>query len=227
MKVALRILADRRHQIHALAPHDRARVREAGNRRLPPHVLAGLDVPGVRQLLAVARRRRRRGRGTTASCRARSSRPAAPAAAPRPCARSAARARTPPRRPAARRCGRESCARFWQVSLTSCSVRCAPSVVKVYLPGSAQAGFGAFVSTSSRLVPAVFHVPIIVGQPCPAIENVPSARNCPANPPKVSGPLGIGWHCCAASAPASKKNRNDKSGSIKPEPTTSTIRRSH
>ena len=82
--------------------------------------------------------------------------------------------------------------RFWQVSLTSCSVRCTPSVVKVYLPGSAQAGFGAFVSTSSRLEPAVFHVPIIVGQPCPAIENVPSARNCPGESRRRSGAVRNG-----------------------------------
>ena len=49
----LRIAADGARHEHAIAPHDRARVREAGDRRPPAHVLARLRVPGVRQLLAV------------------------------------------------------------------------------------------------------------------------------------------------------------------------------
>ena len=64
----LRIAADGARHEDAIAPHDRARVREAGDRRPPAHVLARLRVPGVRQVLAVRHAGRLRRRGTTASC---------------------------------------------------------------------------------------------------------------------------------------------------------------
>ena len=56
----LRIAADGAGHEHAIAPHDRARVREARDRRAPAARVRRLRVPGVGQLLAVRDTRRLR-----------------------------------------------------------------------------------------------------------------------------------------------------------------------
>ncbi len=48
----LGIAADGGRHKEAVAPHDRARMRESGHGRAPQDVLAARDVPGVRQVLA-------------------------------------------------------------------------------------------------------------------------------------------------------------------------------
>src|SRR5262245_17547587 len=77
------------------------------------------------------------------------------------------------------------------------NVTCVPERLMVYVAGSAHP-VGGFESQRSTRDPLAFHVPESVGQPCPAIVNVPSALNCPVNAPNASLPAGRLAVCCAA-----------------------------
>ena len=83
LNVAFGIAADGAGHEDPVAPDDRARVREAGNRRAPQDVLALGAVPAIGKILSVGDARRLRRRGTTASCRP----PAPPRESPRASAR--------------------------------------------------------------------------------------------------------------------------------------------
>ena len=64
----VRLAADRARDEDPVAPDDRARMREARDRRAPEDVLALRAVPAIGQVLSVGDAGRAAARGTTASC---------------------------------------------------------------------------------------------------------------------------------------------------------------
>ena len=177
MNVAFAAAADGARDEDAIAPDDRARVAEPGNRRAPQDVLAGLAVPASGSCCPSA---------TPDASRPAERRPAARAAA----AARQRRQRAPAvrghdarvrdrfgfARPAARRCGRGSCRRGMHASLTRPRLR--PAALHAD-SDSVPCGctlFASPVSSRSRICdPSAFHLPANVGQPSPFSENVPSA----------------------------------------------------
>ena len=201
----LRIAADRARDEDAIAPDDRARVREARDGRPPQDVLAGRDVPAVGQILAVGDAGRLH------------------AAERRPAARGGAAAfgngpRAAPGVRTIRRSGRTTGVPAGVHVLRSRIIRRAshssdlsandtrpPSTRYAYRPGPAQPAPPPDV-TISTVSPAAVHVPFSAGHPCPSSANAPSGANVAVKAPNVSGVRGIGTAVLAGS-PAARQPR--------------------